>query len=171
VTPGASTFDNALVDFMIGKGNAPDGTKEQSLVAFYNALGPSEHYDADYGISHIGNDYTATYYFKELLGIMYSTMYVETYTEDEQEEILNRGEYLARLTFSLKNQSYKYVYEFYRASDRRVLVKIYQESPSGERTGYVADFAISTAVFKKFMGGFNAILNAKEVDGDAPYFD
>lgn len=171
VTPGASTFDNALVDFMIGKGNAPDGTKEQSLVAFYNALGPSEYYDADYGISHIGNDYTATYYFKELLGIMYSTMYVETYTEDEQNKILNRGEYLARLTFSLKNQSYKYVYEFYRASDRRVLVKIYQESPSGERTGYVADFAVSTAVFKKFMGGFNAILNAKEVDGDAPYFD
>ncbi len=170
VTPGAVTFDNALVNFMKQNDNAPDGTKEQSLGLFFNKVGPEKYYDAESGWSHIGNDYTGTYFFKELLGIMYSTMYVDTYTEAEQEEIL-KSEYLARLCFTLKNQSYKYVYEFYRASDRRVLVKIYQESPSGERTGYVADFAISTATFKKIMGGYEAILNAKEVSGDAPYFD
>ena len=134
-------------------------------------MGPDKYKDADmYGISHIGNDYTGTYFFKELLGIMYSTMYVDTYTDEEQDAIL-AGERIASISFRLRNDSYSYVYEFYRASDRRVLVKIYQQSPTGETTAYVADFAISTAVFKKIMGGFETILNAGEVSGDTPYFD
>ena len=171
VTPGAQTFENALVNFMKQNNNAPDGSKEQSLAILYNVLGPDKYKDEEMNfISHIGNDYTGTYFFKEVLGILYTTMYVDTYEKEEQDAIL-AGEHLARLCFTLKGQSYKYVYEFYRASDRRVLVKIYQESPAGERTGYVADFAISTSTFKKFMGGFNAILNAQEVNTDEPYFD
>ncbi len=171
VAPGAVTYETVLSNYMKQIGMTPDGAEALSLIRLYNVLGPDKYKDAENdGISHIGNDYTGTYFFKELLGIMYSTMYVETYDKTEQEEIL-AGEHLARLTFKLKGESYKYVYEFYRASDRRVLVKIYQESPSGERTGYVADFAISTPVFKKIMGGFNALLNAGEVDADMPYFD
>ena len=171
VAPGGVTYETALTEFMKQNGITPDGSREQSLAILYNKIGPEKYKDAALdGLSHIGNDYTGTYFFKELLGIMYSTMYIETYTKEEQDAIL-AGEYLARMTFSLKDQSFKYVYEFYRASDRRVLTKIYQESPSGERSGYVADFAISTATFKKFMGGFDALLNAREVSADTPYFD
>ena len=171
VAPGAVTFDNVLSNYMKQIGMTPNGETAISLIRLYNELGPDKYKDAENnGVSHIGNDYTGTHFFKELLGIMYSTLYAETYDEGAQEKILE-GECLARLSFKLKGVTDKYVYEFYRASDRRVLVRICRETPEGVTKNSVSDFSITTAVFKKIMGGFNALVNAGEVDTDMPYFD
>ena len=170
VRPGANTYENLLVQFMKANGRAPDGELLQTLVAFYNRMGPEDLLRGN--VSVVDNDYAGTYFFKETLGIMYTTMYLDTFTPEEQAEILATAPMLARISFKLTDKADKYVYEFYRASDRRVLVKIYQADASGvAKGGAVSDFSISTATFKKIMGAFDAILNAKKVSGDTPYFD
>ena len=93
-------------------------------------------------------------------------------TAEEQAEILANAPMLARISFKLSERTNKYVYEFYRASDRRVLVKIYEADAAGvATTEAVSDFSISTATFKKIVGAFDTILNAGIITGDEPYFD
>ena len=178
VRPGENAYENLFVEFMKQNGKTPDGNLKESLVFFYNQLGPEEYLQTNslgQQVSAIDNDYTGTYFFKQTLGILYSTMYLDTYTEKEQEEILDHPDkypMLARIAFKLTDQNRKYVYEFYRASDRRVLVKIYQADLEGNPISEaVSDFSISIATFKKFMGAYDAILNAGKVTGDEPYFD
>lgn len=175
VRPGADTYENLLVSFMKENGRVPNGTEIQTLVSFYNKLGPEKYLttnSAGNKISVVDEDYSGTYFFKQTLGIMYTTMYLDTYTAEEQAEILASAPMLARITFKLEEREHSYVYEFYRASDRRVLVKIYQANAAGvATTDAVSDFSISTATFKKIVGAFDALLNAREVLGDEPYFD
>lgn len=172
VRPHLGAYENALIAFMRANGREPDGAAIiQSLVTFYNKVGPKELL-SDKGVSGYDDEYAATYFFKQVIGIMYTTTYLDTYTEEEQAEILATAPMLARITFRLSDTAYKYVYEFYRASDRRILVKIYQADENGvAKTAAVSDFSISTATFKKFMGGFNTILNAGIVTGDEPFYD
>lgn len=177
VRPGENAYMNALVRFMIESGRmpgVPDSQGElplQSLVSFYNRVGPKELLRE--GVSVVKDDYAGTYFFKQTLGIMYSTLYLETYTKAQQEEILRSAPMLARISFKLTDDIWNYVYEFYRASDRRVLVKIYQADEAGNpRPNFapVSDFAISTSVFKKIVGAFDTILNAGQITGDEAYF-
>ena len=171
VRPGANTYVNALIAFMKANGREPDGQLIQSLVSFYNKVGPEELLNSS-GVSGYDNDYSATYFFKQTLGILYTTMYLDTYTAEEQAEILASAPMLARISFKLSERTNKYVYEFYRASDRRVLVKIYEADAAGvATTAAVSDFSISTATFKKIVGAFDTILNAGIITGDEPYFD
>jgi hypothetical protein len=171
VRPGVQTYVNALIAFMKENGREPDGQLIQSLVSFYNKVGPEELLSAN-GVSGYDNDYSATYFFKQTLGIMYTTMYLDTYTAEEQAEILANAPMLARISFKLSDRANRYVYEFYRASDRRVLVKIYEAGADGvATTAAVSDFSISTATFKKIIGAFDTILNAGIITGDEPYFD
>ncbi len=172
VRPHIGAYENALIAYMRKNGREPDGKDIiQSLVAFYNNVGPEELLN-DKGVSGYEDEYSATYFFKQILGIMYTTTYLDTYTEEEQEKILASAPMLARISFRLSEKAHKYVYEFYRASDRRVLVKIYQADANGvAQTAYVSDFSISTATFKKIMGAFDTVLNAGIVTGDEPFFD
>lgn len=65
-----------------------------------------------------------------------------------------------------------YVYEFYRVSDRRVMVKTYQINSLGEQQGdAVSHFYISTFSFKKMVSAYLSVFNAKSVDGNVPYPD
>ena len=195
VRPGTDAYMNALVAYMLKNGstcsafdyfaqhekeNEDDtvckncGKKyidlTQSLVSFYNHEGPEDLLIG--GVSGYEDDYSGTYFFKQIIGIMYTTTYLDTYTAEEQAQILATAPMLARISFKLSDHAYKYVYEFYRASDRRVLVKIYQADADGvAKTASVSDFSISTATFKKIMGGFNTVLNAGIVTGDEPFFD
>ncbi len=178
VCPYENAYSNALVDYIIAGGKVPgellaDGTLVAlSLVTLYNRLGPEELIRE--GVSVMGEDYAGTYFFKQTLGILYTTMYLETLSEQEQTEILENNTMLARISFVLAETEYKYTYEFYRASDRRVLVKLYRADAAGNpvrNVTPVSDFAISTPVFKKFMGAFDAILNARIVTGDESFFE
>ncbi len=175
VRPGSDAYENLLVAFMKENGKMPDGVNIGSLVFFYNEKGPEKYLRPNalgQMVSAYDNDYTGTYFFKQTLGIMYSTMYLDTYTKEQQAEILESAPLLARISFKLTDRANKYVYEFYRASDRRVLVKIYEADAEGTPvTAAVSDFSISISTFKKIMGAYDAILNAGEVTGDEPFFD
>ena len=64
--------------------------------------------------------------------------------------------------------SYSYAYEFYRISDRRVMVKIYKENRNDptDRIQEVSDFYVSTYSFKRIVNSYLALLNAEELDND-----
>lgn len=120
----------------------------------------------------IGNDTAGTAYFKEILLMMYATYYTDTLTEEEQVAALATAPKVMSISFTVTESSpYPYVYDFYRISDRRVMVVISQEAPDGTRLNQVADFYISTFAFKKIAGGFISLLNGREVDSDVGYTD
>ena len=65
---------------------------------------------------------------------------------------------------------YDYVYEFYRTSDRRFMVKLYKENRvDGERIQEVSDFYISGFAFKKVVNAYMGILNKDNIEGEIPY--
>jgi hypothetical protein len=88
---------------------------------------------------------------------------------------------LMRMTLSLgeydKDGSYgdysvfDYVYEFYRISDRQVMVKLYRQnrnSPADIRES-VSDFYVSTFAFKKIVNAYLGILNKELIENETPY--
>ena len=174
VRPGADAYENRLVQFMIENGRVPDGELLQSLVSFYNHCGPEDLLRGN--VSVVDNEYAGTHFFKQAMLIVSSTLYLETFTAEEQADILANAPMLARIRFVMNESEYdahvaSATYEFYRASDRRVLVKIQTVDGLGNASEAVSDFAIATPTFKKIMGAFDAILNARKVTGDEAFFD
>ena len=118
-----------------------------------------------------GHDSLATDCFKETLKMMYTTYYVGSLTEEEQAEAL-LGEAVMRIAFYVDESSTtsRYVYEFYRLDDRRVMVSFFKEARDGSSSTlranamYISDFA-----FKKIARAFDDMLNAKKVDADVGY--
>ena len=85
---------------------------------------------------------------------------VMTVTLGEMDEDGDYGTYSA----------YDYVYEFYRASDRRVAVKLYrQHRDSGEIIDEVSDFYVSTFAFKKIVTAYVSILNKELINSETAY--
>jgi hypothetical protein len=121
-------------------------------------------------------DSTGTAEFKRLVRMIYFTGYTNILTKEEQEEILRDGKLLMKMSLKITdnvyNQGNRYVYEFYRNDDRRVMVRIYQADSEGNaKTAPVSDFYISTFAFKKLVRNFNDILNGKILDTDKGYAD
>jgi hypothetical protein len=118
-----------------------------------------------------GHDSLATDCFKETLKMMYTTYYVGSLTEEEQAEAL-LGEAVMRIAFYVDESSTtsRYVYEFYRLDDRRVMVSFFKEARDGSSSTlranamYISDFA-----FKKIARAYGDMLNAKKVDADVGY--
>ena len=145
-----------------------------SLTELYN------HTLGNGGEAKVGNDTAGAAYFKTQISVMFMTAYEAYATEEEQAAAL-AGEYLMRMRFKLSafeggrsNQysDYYYVYEFYRISDRRVMVRLYQEDDGGVMKGSaVSDFCISTTSFKKIVNGYLGILNGIEIDENDVYTD
>lgn len=174
VRPGADAYENRLVQFMIEQGKVPDGELLQSLVSFYNHCGPEDLLRGN--VSVVDNEYAGTHFFKQAMLIVSSTLYLETFTAEEQADILANAPMLASIRFVMnKSETDSHVasatYEFYRASDRRVLVKIQTVDGLGNVSEAASDFAIATPTFKKIMGAFDAILNARKITGDEAFFD
>ena len=95
-------------------------------------------------------------------------------TAEEQEDALLNAPMVMKFSLKLDSSSYRYVYEFYRCDDRRVMVRIYQSDAQGNMmTTPVSDFYVSTYAFKKIAGGFVSLLNAEEfeLNGGYPDFD
>ena len=108
--------------------------------------------------------------------VMQLTGYEGSLTEAEQDLSAGKKPLLMRMTIGLdpdvpNAKSYDYVYEFYRISDRKVMVKTYMQSPLGDKASEASELYISTFAFKKMVGAYLTVLNAGEVDGEIPYAD
>lgn len=137
-----------------------------SLTELYN------HYVGGGKPVYIDSESMGTTYFREaLLGIFY-TQYQDVMSKEDRSEAITPEKLLFKLTLDIKSSAYDYVYEFYRADDRRVLVRLYRQSAGGEMMGEaVDDFYISTFGFKKIVRSFLYVLNAEEFERDIPYPD
>ena len=94
---------------------------------------------------------------------------------DSERALASEDNKLMKITIGLdaKNASSQhYVYEFYRVTDRKVMVKTYKANASGEQVGEaVSDLWVSTFAFKKMVNAYLTVFNAGEVDGEIPYAD
>lgn len=161
VTPSGECTANRFIDYIRGKGKP-----SETLTNLYKDLvgGGKDIY--------ISTDTYGTAYFKEIIEMLYNTLYQGTLTPEEQEAGFATGKRVMSFTVKLDSSAYRYAYDFYRISDRRVMVSIYQVDAEGNAvTSPVSDFYISTYAFKKIVNGFTGILNAKEIDTDAGYVD
>ena len=121
----------------------------------------------------IEQDELATSNFKDVLQLMYSTYYAGSLTEEEQAKALLSAPMLMKMTLTLEGEykSRPYVYEFYRVSDRQVMVSIYNVDLSGNEVSgtRVSDFYISTFAFKKIARSWFALLDGETVNVDQGY--
>ncbi len=124
-----------------------------------------------------GSDYLGTEYFKTFVEMLFYTMYSGSLDAEEQADnayLIEEGKYLLSMTVSLgevEDYKYNYVYEFYRISDRRVMVRLYKtDAKTGDMVDEaVNDFYISTFAFKKLANGYISLLNKEEIDINAAY--
>ncbi len=144
-----------------------------------------------YDSKYIELDTLATSNFKEMLETIFYTQYVDNLTEEEQTAALADGKLLMKMTVTLgeaygedetshaekrkagiykATSSYDYAYEFYRASDRRIMVRIFREDrTTGATLESVSDFYISTYAFKKIVNCYMQILAGENVDNEMSY--
>ena len=160
-----------------------DKTQSNKLIAFMNEKGYAEHvsltelYEAVYGkndeeLRDVYPDSLGTAYFKEVIKMIYLTTYVDLMDESERAAAMQPEKMLMRMTMEIKSSAYEYVYEFYRADDRRVLVSIYKQDMNGNVvTTPVSDFYVSTFAFKKIVSNFVGILNAEKITPNEAYTD
>ena len=118
-----------------------------------------------YAIEH---DTAGTANFKELLRLMYGINYSGSMTGEELEGKMTDSSKMMSISFYLKDYHYGYVYDFYRVSDRRVVVHIYKCDLSGnaiENTDVeTSGFYISSFAAKKLVNAVDDLLNGQPVD-------
>lgn len=161
VTPEGECDTNKLLEYMAEKGYA-DGV---SLSELYNYLYPN-----DSELKSVYPDSLGTAYFRKLIRMIYLMSYVDVMPESEREAAKQPDKLVMRMSLDIKSSAYSYVYEFYRADDRRVLVSIHQEDANGKVvTTPISDFYVSTFTMKKTVTNFFGILNGEKIDTDIGY--
>ena len=160
VTPVGSTYA-PLLEAMQALGS--EEGKPIGLNALYDyALGVT---DAVYG-----KDYAGDGYFKDYLENLFFISYGGTLSEEEQAAFGTEENLVFRMTVDMNVKSNLYVYEFYRGSDRRVMVRLYRTTASGEPIGgAVEEFYISTLGFRKLVSGVQELISGRPVSGDNEY--
>ena len=138
-----------------------------SLTELYQALYPN-----DPELKQIYPDLLGTSYFKLAVRMIYLTTYVDVMPEEERAAAIQPENMVMRMTLEIKSTGKRYVYEFYRADDRRVLVSIYQIDANGSRvTDSVSAFYLSTFAYKKIVSNFVGVLNGEKITPDVGYPD
>ncbi len=166
VTPSDKTQQNKLIAYMAEKGYP----EFLSLTELYEAIYGKD--DPEY--KDVYPDSLGTSYFKDAMEMMYRMVYVDMHElSDEEKAAAMTGErLLMRMTFEVAGSPYDYVYEFYRADDRRVLVTLHKADLNGNpMTNTVSDFYVSTFAFKKIVTNFEGLLNGEKIDPDVGYAD
>ena len=149
--------------FMAEKGYT-DGV---SLTELYN-----HYYPNDEELREVYPDSLGTAYFKEAIKMIYLTSFVDVLPEADRAGAMQPEKLLMRIRMDISSSAYQYVYEFYRADDRRILISIHQEDANGKVvTTPVSDFYISTFAFKKLATNFVGILGAEKITPDVGYPD
>ena len=161
VTPSGECTENELTKYI-----SENGLTSLTLAELYKqVIGNGEDI-------YIGLDTYGTTYYKQIIQLIYNTKYTGTLTEEEQREALESAPMVMKFSLKLDSSSYRYVYEFYRSDDRKVMVRIYKADAEGNMmTTPVSDFYISTYAFKKIANGFVSLLNAEEFELNSGYDD
>ncbi len=160
--PSVECSDSELLDYMNGK-----NATQVDLGNFYNSI-----YEGDPIADDFKPDTIGAGLFKEWIRMIYYTGYTGALSESEKQELeVSTSKALLTLSFKASSNANKYVYEFYRISDRKIAVKLYQLSPSNVKTDTVSDFYISTFAFQKIVRNFLGILNGEIINTDTGYED
>lgn len=122
----------------------------------------------------IGHDTAGTANFKQILSLLYGTNYAGVVSAEEREEAINSSPKIMSITFRLESSAYGYTYDFYRISDRRVMVHIYRVDKEGNSvdgaTEEVSGFYISSFAAKKIVNSFVTVLNGQALSVDDSYW-
>lgn len=169
-TSGGSTYNRTSVSVTPGDFGSATRLQEYMTAHGMTSVGMNEFYREVGGLNLYGNNYAGSGYFTTFIRMLYLTSYVGTVPEEEREAFL-ATEPLMTLTFTVKQSSYRYVFEFYRGSDRQVLVQVKHVTSEGKLIGVVNDFYISTLGFKKLVNAMDALLDARALASDAEYGD
>lgn len=171
------TYDKIVVDVK------PEGEcTENELTKYiaehgYDAVSLTELYNQVLGGGteiKVGNDAAGSAHFKTLMQVSYMLRYEGTLTPEEQAAALEREPIMTLGMTMLDGRGVpsKYVYEFYRAGERQVMVRLYKAASDGNAIETpVSDFYISTYSFKKIVSGYLALFNAEPIDEDYGYID
>ena len=166
VKPVGECTPNKLTDYVIG--NTTTGFV--SLSQLYNKLTADGNYQIFSAYDPLG-----TSNFKKFLENIYLTGYSGVVSPDEQKEILANNDMLFRMSYKIESSAYRYVYEFYRYSEGKVMVRLYQADYDAATNTFskiasdVSDFYISNFAFRKIVSNFENLLNVKMIDREAGY--
>jgi hypothetical protein len=156
VTPDGECMDTAFSKYL-----AENGYTYDSLRQFF-------------GGEFIDLDSRGTANFKEFTETLFFTSYQGTLTEAEQEAGFANGKLLMKMTVKLYDGygAYQYAYEFYKISDRRIMVNIYRENiVDGTKQNAVSDFYVSTFAFEKLVGLYVELLNGNDISNKTAFVD
>ena len=105
----------------------------------------------------------------------YAIYYVGALDEAEQKEAFESAPKIFSFSFTLSDASYGYTYDFYRVSDRKVMVHIYECDSEGNRIPgtkkEASGFYVSTFAAKKMINAVVCMLNGENIDVEASYWD
>lgn len=157
-TVGKGVMDSALKEYI--EENAFSG--KFKFAGFYNTVygGGNQTY-IDYDTADVA-------YFKNIMQMIYLTNYTDMLTEEEQQAgaLL---EPIMSMELTIKGTSERYVYEFRRIDERRVMVSVIKKNANGTVRAQTSDFYISVAAMREIVTGFVYLFNGLEVDPDASY--
>ena len=129
-----------------------------------------------------GQDLLGSDGFKEFLGTLFYTIYQDELSDADKANIVEEN-LLMRIKVDLgesypkPDDAYRFVYEFYRVSDRRVAVRLYKETFDGKmykengKETSTADYYISSFAFKKLVSKYWELVNAKVVNKEDAFTD
>ncbi|MBQ8688893.1 MAG: hypothetical protein IJ515_00845 [Clostridia bacterium] len=168
VHPGENCTPNKLTEYI-----ADNDRNYMSLTELYNHLYTDKDVQNEYFTDSLG-----TTYFKEFIRAMFYVDFEGAMSPEEQKDAFEN--YPMLMKFSIKIDTDKdgdsedegyYNYEFYRCSDRRVLVRLYRTTDDGAPVGggEVSDFYISSYGFRRIVTTFVALLNGELFDLEAGY--
>ncbi len=186
VTP----YDEIRVDVTTRGECTPNKFTEYMQEKDYDFLSLTEFYDMIIGngkVNYAASDPLGTAHLKELNESIYYTRYEGVIPKQEQADIIQNSPMVMRLVYSLGKKvtedgeygnnisPYSYVYEYYRYSDNRIMVRLYQASYD-EQTGIftpvstpVSDFYITNFSFKKIVGHFDDLFNGRGTNKENSY--
>lgn len=162
VKPLSQNISNtALKDILIS-----EGRESLDVANIYNRVAG--------GFVSIGYDTAGAANFKKILSLMYGTNYSGVIDRDEREEIIGASTKILTISIKLTDLDYYYTYEFYRISDRRVVVNIFRSDSEGRPLDQLTDsssgFFITNFGAKKIVNAFMSLLNGENINVDADYW-
>ncbi len=117
-------------------------------------------------------DTLATASMRDMIFILSSTYCIGVLDGDSQASVSDSDK-LMELSFDLTENADRtdstLKYEFYRVSDRKIMVRLYKVSDSGVASASASDLYISDFAFKKIVSGFVTLLNGEEIDTEKAY--
>ena len=189
IKPKGDLTANKLTEYLAMKKASGSTAEYVTLTELYD-----KYYSEDIEeLRRVFPDSIGTAYFKDAMRALYLTPYAGVVEEGDDISLTSEN-LVMKMSIKLTTdgkipQLYRYVYEFYRVDDRRVVVKMYKvERQVDTKTGeYLRDengnyvdkvvgepankTYISTFAMKKLVNCFYGVLNAEKIDLNAAYPD